>query len=215
MWRGRAVASTPCHPVVMDGALREDSARLTIEALVGHRVWRLVPGAGEPMLASATSGDPWPGPQLEAVCLAGVLLHPRERRVVPDLHASEVCPALGCSCGVYASKIAVAPPTRRVWAAGRVRRWGKVIEGTKGFRAQRARMFDDVEIYLGMGPGALRCTLPPCRAAAMRIWTGSTSYLARCGRHSREGSIGFEGFVARVDSALRRRYGVGAALAAR
>ncbi len=199
----------------MDAALREGSPRLTIEVFVGCRIWRLVPRAGEPMLASVTNGDPWPGPELEAVCLAGVLLQPRERRVVPDLHASEVCPALGCSCGVYASKIAVAPPTRRVWAAGRVRLWGKVIEGTKGFRAQRVRMFDDVEIYLGMGPGAPRCTLPPCRAAATRIWIGSTSYLARCDRHGREGSIGFEEFVAQVDLAFRHRYGVGASLAAR
>jgi len=199
----------------MDAALRPDAPQLTIEVFVGHRVWRLVPRAGEPMLASATNGDPWPGPELEAVCLSGVLLQPRDRREVPDPHPGAGCPALDCSCGVYASKTAVNPPTRRVWAAGRVRLWGKVIEGAKGFRAQRVRMFDDVEIYLGMGPGPPRCTLPPCRARAVQVWTGSTSYLARCDQHGRERSIGFGEFVTRVDSALRHRYGVGAFLAAR
>lgn len=109
----------------MGASLRPDAPQLTIEVFVGHRVWRLVPRAGEPMLASATNGDPWPGPELEAVCLSGVLLQPRDRREVPDPHPGEGCPALDCSCGVYASKTAVNPPTRRVWAAGRVRLWGK------------------------------------------------------------------------------------------
>lgn len=199
----------------MDAALRQNHPLLTIAAFVGHRVWRLVPRHGEPVLASVTSGDPWSGPEIEATCLSGVLLQPRERRVLLNSHPNEGSPVLGCTCGVYAAKTAVAPPSRRVWAAGRVRLWGKVIEGTKGFRAQRARMVDDLEIYLGMGPGAPRCTLPPCRAVATGIWIGSTSYLSRCDRHSRDRSVGFEEFVTRVDSAFRGRYGVGAALAVR
>ena len=213
MWRDRPVASTSCHSVVMDAALRQPAPLLTVEAFVGHRVWRVVPRAGEPVLASATSGDPWLRSQVEAACFAEVLLQPLERRALPDRHPDEVSPALDCTCGLYASKTPLAPSHRRVWAAGRVRLWGRVIEGTKGFRGQRASIIEDLDIYLGMGPGRPRCTLPPCRDAATGVWVGSTSFLSRCDRHGRGGTIGFGEFEAWVDASFRRRYRVGATLA--
>jgi len=188
---------------------------LTIEPFLGYRVWRLVPRMGEPVLASSTSGDPWLGPEVEASCFAEVLLQPLERRVVSDRHRTEVSPALDCTCGLYASRTPMSPPHRRVWATGRVRLWGRVIEGTRGFRAQRARVIDDVQIYLGMGPGPPRCTLPPCRDAATGVWAGSTSFLSRCDRHDRDRAMRFGEFEAWVDSSFRRRYGIGATLASR
>jgi hypothetical protein len=186
---------------------------LTIESFVGHRVWRLVPFGGEPILASATSGDPWLGAEVAAECFAGSLLEPRERRVVDEHHLGESSPALDCTCGVYASKVPMAPPHRRVWASGPVRMWGRVIEGTKGYRAARARIEDDFVIFLGMGPGIAHCTALGCRQPATGVWTGATAFLARCDLHGQ--TIEFDRFEDWVASAARRRYGVGATLAGR
>jgi hypothetical protein len=190
-----------------------DTAQLTIEPFVGHRVWRVVPGLQGPTLAALTNGDPWtPGDQ-RAECHAGVLLVPRERRESPGVHPDEAIPDVACTCGIYASRVPQTPPHRRVWARGLVRLWGRVIEGEKGYRASRARVEGDVEILLGMGPGRARCTNPTCREVASRIWTGSKSYLARCSPHARGRTASIDEFMDSVDRSFRIAYGAGARLA--
>ena len=186
---------------------------LTIEPFIGHRVWRVLPDADGPVLAAAMSGDVWSDGDQAAECHSGVMLVPRYRRPRVDAHPGEAIPALACTCGIYASLEPMAPPHRRVWARGRVRLWGRVIEGEKGFRASRARVADDLEILLGMGPGETRCTSPACRAAADRIWQGSTSFLSRCRAHDDGRGVTVGEFIESVDRSVRRRYGVGARLA--
>lgn len=187
---------------------------MTIQTFVGHRLWRLRPYNGVPVLGSVTSGDPWLRRDHHARCLSGDLLVPEERRS-SHRHTDGVSPAVDCSCGIYASIDPPLPPHRRVWGVGEIEMWGRVIEGTTGYRAQHARLSGDVEVLLGMGRGSPKCTLPPCREPATCVWQGRASFLARCDRHSRGGAMTFDAFAGWVDEAFRRRYGIGACLARR
>lgn len=187
------------------------SALLTIESFTGHRLWRVAPVAGEPMLASVTTGDSWSGPTQEARCHAGVQLIPRERRPDSGSHPGKAAPVIDCSCGLYASKEPTSPPQRMAWAAGQVRLTGRVLEGERGYRAERAEMVGDLRLIIGMGPGPAMCTTPPCREPATRVRMGSTSYLGRCSRHASDESMALDQFAGFVDAAFRKRYGVGLA----
>lgn len=102
--------------------------------IVGWRAWKIIGSEREPRLFSVTNSTLWvPGEWIEAVCSRG--------------HTSEQIPHEGCACGIYAAR------TREhllemsynrygdddTVVIGEVGFAGKVIPGTQGWRAQKAR----------------------------------------------------------------------------
>lgn len=180
---------------------------LTIDRIRGHRLWSVVPHPADrdPVLASMVTGDPWEGPELRASCLADHLpTPPGSPRVAA--HPGARVPVLDCRCGLYAGTGRVTPPSRGIWAQGPVEMWGRVVEGTTGFRAERLRIAGDIDLVVGMGPGHPRCTRPRCRSLAVGVVTTGRSFVARCGQHG--SGVDFETFESIVGDAMRRRYGV-------
>jgi hypothetical protein len=114
------------------------SAPDAVTPVVGWRYWKVTSGG----LASLNvDGGYWP-PQAphDAKCRVGPLA---------VSHAADVVPHESCGCGIYAArdletlKQLVYPfldPLfrRRRIAVGEVMLWGRVIEGSRGYRAQRA-----------------------------------------------------------------------------
>jgi hypothetical protein len=102
--------------------------------VVGWRAWEIRGSEREPRLVSVTNTTIWtPGEWLEAVCRGG--------------HTQEQIPFEGCSCGIYAASSRehllrmgyngyTDEETRVIGQVGLV---GKVIPGTQGFRASKAR----------------------------------------------------------------------------
>lgn len=174
---------------------------LTLDRIAGHRVWAVIPHPGDraPVLASVSSDGIWSEPSATASCRVGT-------------HVGRRLPVVECSCGVYAGKDRVTPPWRRLWAQGPVEMWGRVIEGVTGYRAEHIRIAGDLDIVVGMGPGAPRCTTPGCRESAVGVIDAGRSFVARCDVHGRGSLVDFDAFGALVRDAFRRRYGVGAAL---
>jgi hypothetical protein len=91
----------------------------------GWRVWRLSLGDGVPTLHAPVRGTPWPArAETTATCPA------RCRQA----------PTPGCACGLYA--LGDLPVVRR-WSLdgslvlGCTALWGRVLEGTDGWRAER------------------------------------------------------------------------------
>ena len=109
-----------------------------VDPIVGWRYWRVTPGG----LASLNvDGGYWP-PQAphEAKCKAGPLI---------TSHSGDVVPCGSCGCGIYAARDLETlkqlvypfsdPLFRRTHiAVGEVMLWGRVIEGSRGYRAERA-----------------------------------------------------------------------------
>jgi hypothetical protein len=115
------------------------------EIIYGHRVWRVMP---------YTALD---GRETVRLCAVGLLGIPKVWNPLVPQHA--VCsshethheaPWYDCECGVWASNDAEWAYRRMIlwmqsqggdpvgWAVGRVAMWGRVIEHTKGWRAQYA-----------------------------------------------------------------------------
>ena len=108
-----------------------------VDPIVGWRYWRVTSGG----LASVNvDGGYWP-PQAphEAKCKGGPLTS----------HSGDAVPSESCGCGIYAArdletlKQLVYPFSdplfrRRHIAVGEVMLWGRVIEGSRGYRAERA-----------------------------------------------------------------------------
>lgn len=169
----------------------------SIDRITARRLWAVIPEPLErrPVLASVTADEVWEAPEVVASC--------RRRQ-------HDRVPALACTCGIYAASMPITPPRSRVWAHGAVELWGSVIEGERGYRAERARLAGDLELVVGMGPGRPRCTTPGCRRDAAGIVEAAWSYLARCPDHG--SAMGFRAFAAAVDASLTARYGVRARL---
>ena len=179
-------------------------ATLTLDRIVGQRVWAVIPHPVDrmPVLASATFDGIWESAEMIASCRTAD-------------HAGRRIPVFDCTCGVYAGMERVSPEYRRVWAQGPVELWGRVIEGVTGYRAEHARIGGDLEVMIGMGPGFPRCTTPGCREIGEGIWVGGASFLARCRPHAPEGLVQFGDFAALIDRSFRGRYGVRASLRGR
>ncbi|MGE5225606.1 MAG: hypothetical protein ACM3OO_01895 [Planctomycetaceae bacterium] len=112
---------------------------LSVEPVLGWRVWRLERRAGRLTLVSVTRDDPWPAQEpMRAACQRG--------------HTS---PALGCVCGIYAAgspedlgAIGILQPSTTV--VGAVAMWGTVVEHRRGARSSVAY------------PARLRLVCGPC-----------------------------------------------------
>jgi hypothetical protein len=115
------------------------------EPVVGWRLWAVVSDGGSARLVSPMCPSMW-RPECEVVAVCD--LHPRERlrpwRRRPTVHTA---PGDHCTCGLHAMVrpgylATYMPPSfsRRVVhrVVGRVALWGRVFEGTRGWRASHA-----------------------------------------------------------------------------
>ncbi len=113
-----------------------------VEPIQGWRAWRLHRTEGGLLrIAPTTPRSDWtPGVPIHATCSAA---HTREYMVYnPELAAFHRSPEPGCTCGIHAMKyprrLRRARPGRNAGVIGTVAMWGRVIEHTKGWRAEFA-----------------------------------------------------------------------------
>jgi len=183
--------------------------QLTIEPFVGHRIWRLVPGAiagdrpERPLRQSVARSLVWEGPTVEAACLN------RRRALRP--HPTEPSPALGCACGVYALKQPQPPPRPWVWAQGRITLSGRILEGSLGYRAGRGRVLGPMRLIIGAAKP--QCLQPMCSRPATWMRVGPRVYLPRCDAHLRPenqqmASLPLDEFLRHATASFAERYGV-------
>jgi hypothetical protein len=109
------------------------------EPVLGWRAWRLVRSAGELRIVPTTPRAAWePRVPIHATCSGS---HTREYMIHnPELAKDHRSPEPGCTCGVHAAKDPgrLARTGRASAVVGRVAMWGRVIEHTKGYRAEFA-----------------------------------------------------------------------------
>jgi hypothetical protein len=112
------------------------------EPIEGWRAWRLRrTDAGLLRIAPTTPRPDWePGVAIHATCTAGderlyMILNPE----LVEFHRS---PEPGCTCGVHAMKdprrLRRSRPGKNAGVIGTVSMWGRVVEHTKGWRAEYA-----------------------------------------------------------------------------
>lgn len=111
----------------------------TAEPILGWRAWRLHATPAGPRLVPTTPRPEWPpGEAIRASCTGA---HERLYLVFnPDLAPTHRSPEPGCTCGVHAVKDPrrLARGAHLAGVVGRVAMWGRVIEHTKGWRAEFA-----------------------------------------------------------------------------
>jgi hypothetical protein len=117
------------------------------EPIVGYRAWRIRIEARRsrnwvPVLTSLTAGTDWLTADLVATCdgRLGRRRHPPGTRL----------PALDCSCGIYALSMpgGATGAGHPMVATGRVLLTGRVIEGRRGYRAERGRITGPLSVTL-------------------------------------------------------------------
>jgi EAL domain-containing protein (putative c-di-GMP-specific phosphodiesterase class I) len=143
---------------------------LSLEPVLGWRVWQLDDDHGIPTLISLTRPDLWPpGEPFRATCEIGV-------------HRGRV-PEESCSCGVYAASspeaLAGAVALNRVVAVvGAIAMWGTVIEHERGARSEfayPARLRLVCGLCLGEGRGAVE---------PVAVFASGTLLAPMCKRHA-------------------------------
>ena len=192
----------------VQSALESTEPALTMEPISGYRAWKLMPGTrlGRPvmeaLLGSRVLRSVWPSPHLEARC---------EGRGWARLHGPERLPVLDCTCGIYALKQRPDMEAEAgVWVVGEVALWGRVLEGSKGYRAEHAQVLGPLAVEM-------RCAHPTgpttnCGAPPVVVVCRESEYLPRCETH--RGAAGPaarlepDDFMTAVGTALTRRYGV-------
>ncbi len=112
------------------------------EPIEGWRAWRLHRAEdGDLRIAPTTPRPDWePGVPIHATCSGA---HEREYMIYnPELAAFHRSPEPGCTCGVHAMKdprrLRRSRPGKSAGVIGTVAMWGRVIEHTKGWRAEFA-----------------------------------------------------------------------------
>jgi hypothetical protein len=106
-----------------------------VTPIVGWRTWRVVRRNGRLLLASPVVNVAWrPGSPLVAECHVDPIEAEHEHET----------PEPACACGIHAWRLealewpAFVRAARRPLVVGRVLLWGKVVEGTNGWRAEVA-----------------------------------------------------------------------------
>lgn len=147
--------------------------------IVGHRVFALVtdatPWAEEPIpvLAGPVSGALWWSSESTATCDVRVARHPDGSRV----------PSPECTCGIYAVRSTARLPGRpSVHVVARVELEGRVLEGERGYRAERARLVGPYRLVMRCAGGRMVDTFP-CDAPPVAVVVREAAFEAFCGRH--------------------------------
>lgn len=169
--------------------------------VIGGRIWSVVPaGAPEgfagPVLRGAY-GQTWTGPVLTAECRPPLLARAARGDRGRVGHASPP-PHPACDCGIYALKpqltigdVLGAGPH----IVGSVEMSGMVLEGTRGYRGQQARI---------VGPLELRADCDMCTGVPTAIADSGLHYAVGCELHSDDRfSESLEGWLEK----LEHRYG--------
>src|SRR5207247_111530 len=150
-----------------------DEIPLSIEPVLGWRVWRLARRRGELTLVAMTRNDAWPaGRSMRAACSGG--------------HAA---PGTSCRCGLYAADSVSHLAASGVFSngggvIGAIAMWGTVVEHHRGARSEFAY------------PARLRLVCGPClqegRVADPEEVVGSDSRLVpMCSSHlKKDGATG-------------------------
>jgi len=110
------------------------------EPIEGWRAWRLHrTDAGALRIAPTTPRSDWePGVPIHATCSGS---HTREYMIYnPELAKFHRSPEPGCTCGIHAMKgpERLRHANRAAGVVGTIAMWGRVIEHTKGYRAEFA-----------------------------------------------------------------------------
>lgn len=109
------------------------------EALLGYRAWRLGrTEEGSPRLASTTPRPSWQPREAPAATCSGS--HTRLYMVFDPTAEPHRCPDKGCTCGWHAvsDPATLVRPGGPADVVGQVSLWGRVIEHTRGYRAEYA-----------------------------------------------------------------------------
>lgn len=231
---GRPADGRTSEPVVGAAPLIPS---LTIEPIFGWRSWEVTPRRpGEPGPRAVLRGQwgvAWAGSHHRAGCLR----RGARTRTFLGRHGTATRsgndhepPALSCRCGVYAyrtravaqhdgdgpawwapGRIPASPQGPR--ALGRIALTGIVLEGRRGYRAQRAVIAGALEIELAC-TGVPDDGEAPCGAAAVAVVRrDAISYRAVCARHVEQlfglgRPVDVEAWLAAVVPALSARYEV-------
>jgi hypothetical protein len=123
----------------MERLVRFPAAEHSSEPIQGWRAWRLHRNEEGLRIAPTTPRSDWPpGVAIKARCTGS---HTRLYMVFnPELEATHRSPEPGCTCGIHAMKdpVRLARGSRLAGVIGRVAMWGRVIEHSKGWRAEFA-----------------------------------------------------------------------------
>ena len=203
------LGSTPRH------RRRLEEPEFTIEPFVGWRRWSVAPHPSardqfDPVLTGVVVPTLWEEPEMQASC------SPYQRwplwGPVPAAHPA---PDLDCRCGIYAMKSPEGTNWAEVgvWAEGPVRLWGRVLQGTKGYRADRARILGPLVVRMG-------CRWPctpetwlanACPEPPAMVVVEPDEYVPLCQEHAGVISapqLSLTEFEEMVKAALAGRYGV-------
>jgi hypothetical protein len=169
------------------------------EPIVATRAWRvaLEPRSGDdlgvPALQSLFAGGEWSTSRLTATCI-------HEHVALP--------PQVDCQCGVYAVRdeaLLRDYPRLPVRVVGAVALSGVVIEATRGYRAEHARIVGPLRLRMACwgGPGA-----GSCREPVVGVGGGPGELLPLCKGHGGGGGRPVEQVASRLAARLELRYGV-------
>ena len=139
MDNGRDIRAYTIEPISLAGA-REGSARAAsgpapdyASPVSGWRTWRVDDSGAEARLRSVVRSTAWPvGEAMIAECPSGNVAHRP--------------PGPGCRCGIHAARdvagaamhAEIPSREREPLAVGLAALWGRVVEGTRGWRASAA-----------------------------------------------------------------------------
>jgi len=118
---------------------RAPEAERSTEPILGWRAWRVHRTEAGVRLAPTTPRSDWPTHEaIHATCSGA---HTRLYMVFnPELQAQHRSPEPWCTCGIHAMKEPrrLAHGANRAGAIGRIAMWGRVVEHSKGWRAEFA-----------------------------------------------------------------------------
>ena len=175
------------------------------EPIEGWRAWRLHRRSdGALRIAPTTPRSDWePSVPIHATCSGS---HTREYMIYnPELAEFHRSPEPGCTCGIHAMKdpARLRRASRAAGVVGTIAMWGRVIEHTKGYRAEFAY---PARLRLVCSWCLWRAELP---GVPEHVLDRGGDLLPVCERHAEQpGAVGTSLEVMVVENAMLDAYGV-------